>query len=158
MQRRNCVEDSSEPRVCTCQTLAVLFPHRGHSTCMVGMGFSSCSSLPITATSCLGLCSMTLALKSFALASCFLRPHLVQASIKRGWFPERILIGFSIEPHSPQNSIHIISYTNIGNQRLVLTQTKSWEERENRLLSASLLSVVLPVAYGYYLILCALLH
>ena len=50
------MEDSSDPLVCTCQTLAVLFPHLGQSTCRVG-SMLSCSSFPMTATNCFGLCS-----------------------------------------------------------------------------------------------------
>ena len=110
--RRNCVEDSSEPRVCTCQTLAVLFPHFGHSIRMVGNVVSSCSSFPMMATNCLGLCSinlpLTLLLTSNPRVFC---PHLVHAIIIIACFPEFTLTGLSLEPHSTQNSInfHILS-------------------------------------------------
>ena len=106
--RRNCVEDSSEPRVCTCQTLAVLFPHFGHSSLMVGNVVSSCYSFPMIATNCLGLCSIVLPLNLFLISNprvfC---PHLVQDIIINACFPEFTLIGFSREPHSSQNSIHL---------------------------------------------------
>ena len=103
---RNCVEDSSEPRVCTCQTLAVLFPHFGHSIRMVGNVRSSCSSFPMTATNCFGLCSIIFPLTlPFTSTSCFLCPHLVQANMNNACFPEWIFTGFSSEPHSAQNSI-----------------------------------------------------
>ena len=103
---RNWVEDSSEPLVCTCQTLAVLFPHFGHSIRRVGIVWSSCTCLPMTATNCLGLCSMSLPLTLPSKSeSCFLCPHLVHASMNIACFPEFTLIGFRIEPQSAQNSI-----------------------------------------------------
>jgi hypothetical protein len=71
---------------------------------------------------------MTLPLNSFAFASCLLCPHLVQASIIMVCFPDWILIGISLEPHSTQKSIRFISYTNFDNQQLPLTQLKGWEE------------------------------
>lgn len=102
----NCVDDSSEPRVCTCQTLAVLLPQLGHSNRIVGMVVSCCSSLPITATNCLGSCSMYFPLNlALGSASPALRPHFWQANIIRTWFPLFTLTGFNLEPHSLQNSI-----------------------------------------------------
>ena len=107
---KNCVEDSSEPRVCTCQTLAVLFPHFGHSIRMVGNVLSSCSSFPMMATNCLGLCSITLPLNLMLTSNlCVFCPHLVQASITIACFPEFTFIGLSSEPHSTQNSIPLSS-------------------------------------------------
>lgn len=108
--RRNCVEDSSKPLVCTCQTLAVLFPQFGHSIFMVGNVVSSCSSFPMMATNCLGLCSINLLFNLLPTSNprvfC---PHLVQAIIIIACLPEFTLTGFRREPHSAQNSIRLIS-------------------------------------------------
>lgn len=35
----------------------------------------------------------------------FLTPHFVQVNNSNAWFPEWVFIGFSLEPHSEQNSI-----------------------------------------------------
>ena len=105
--RKNCVDDSSDPRVCTCQTLAVLFPHLGQSICSVG-NMVNCSSLPMTATSCFGVCSKILPLTKALLSdSCFLNWHLVHANMTRACLPEFTFLGTSLEPHSAQNSIKI---------------------------------------------------
>ncbi len=107
---KNWVDDSSEPRVCTSHTFAVVLPHLGQSIWIVGIGFKS-TSLSITATNCLGSCWMTLGTITFsgASGSDFFAPHLVQVNIINAWFPEWILTGFSREPHSLQNSICFIS-------------------------------------------------
>ena len=100
IHRKNCVDDSSDPRVCTCQTLAELLLHLGHVICSVG-NVLSCSSLPMTATNCFGSCSITLPLNLAArLASCFLKWHLVQTSISNCCFPNVTIFGTSREPHS----------------------------------------------------------
>ena len=112
--RKNWVEDSSEPRVCTCQTLAVLFPHFGHSIRMVGNVLSSCSSFPMMATNCLGLCSITLPLNLLLTSN--LRvfcPHLVQVSMSNACFPEFTLTGLRHEPQFEQNSIRLSSSSKI---------------------------------------------
>jgi len=72
VQRRNCVDDSSAPLVCTCQTYAVLLPHFGHSILTVGNVRSFCSSLLITATSCLGLgCAVSASFGSVFFSGAF---------------------------------------------------------------------------------------
>ncbi len=104
------MEDSSDPRVCTCQTFAVLFPHWGQSTCSVGNTLN-CSSFPMTATCCFGLCSKILPpTMTLLFNSCFLNWHLVHAIMIRACFPEFTFLGTSREPHSAQKSIGIISF------------------------------------------------
>jgi len=107
VQRRNWVEDSSALRVCTCQTYAVLFPHFGHSIRTVGSVRSFCSSLPITATNCCGLCWITLLIlgSTFWVDSCFLYPHFGHTSIKDVSLPFLGFLNSRREPHFGQNSI-----------------------------------------------------
>ena len=107
VQRKNCVEDSSPPRVCTCQTYARLFPHFGHSTLRVGIVLIFCSSLPIIVTRCLMSCLMTLVTFGliFLLDTDFLCPHLEQTSISAIPSSVSTFSGLKMEPHSGQNSI-----------------------------------------------------
>ncbi len=144
--RRNCVEDSSEPRVCTCQTLAVLFPQFGHSILMVGKVVSSCSSFPMMATNCLGLCSIYLPFNLLVTSNprvfC---PHFVQDIIINTCFPEFTLIGFSREPHSSQNSIllhlHFFSALGFLISCAVIANNASWIIKNNVIVAALLQQV-----------------
>ena len=112
----------------------MLFSHRGHSIRMVGNVVSSCSSFPIIATNCLGLCSIILPLIIGCFSSsCFLCPHFVHVNIIMVCFPELTFTGFSREPHSAQNSIQQstpFSKFKLVNQRLTLAQTKRLRKRE----------------------------
>ena len=107
VQRKNWVEDSSPPRVCTCQTYARVFPHFGHSTLRVGIVLIFCSSLPITVTRCLMSCLMTLLTLGliFLLNAGFLYPHLEQTNITAIPSSVSTFSGLQMEPHSGQNSI-----------------------------------------------------
>jgi hypothetical protein len=107
VQRKNCVEDSSPPRVCTCHTYARLFPHWGHSTLRVGSVLIFCSSLPIIVTRCLMSCLITLVTLGliFLLDIGFLYPHLEQTSITVVPSLVSTFSGFKMEAHSGQNSI-----------------------------------------------------
>ena len=133
MHRRNCVEDSSDPLVCTCQTFAVLFPHLGHSMRMVGRVLSFCSSFPMTATNCFGLCSMILPVDfTSSTDSRFLNWHLVQTSISKACFPEFTFLGTRREPQSLQNSIRFTFNFFFGgkNHWLICKQTRSVIQEE----------------------------
>ena len=139
MHRRNCVEDSSDPLVCTCQTFAVLFPHLGHSMRTVGRVLNFCSSFPMTATNCFGLCSMILPVDfTSSTDSRFLYWHLVQTSISTVCFPEFTFLGTRREPQSLQNSI-MVTFNFFGEESLVNLQTNpkrnSGRERGNFRLS-----------------------
>jgi len=48
VHRKNWVDDSSAPLVCTCHTYAWLFPHLGHSIVTVGRVWRFCSFLLMT--------------------------------------------------------------------------------------------------------------
>jgi hypothetical protein len=158
VQRRNCVEDSSEPLVWTCQTFAVLLSHLGHSMCTVGRVLSW-ASLPMTATNCLGLCSIILPLVLMIASSDsgFLYWHLVHTSISIAWFPEFTFFGTRREPQFIQNSIFHFTflYIFLKRQRLALrrqVRRNSARERGNCAMPlAGLLTVASSDAFGLVL-------
>lgn len=99
---KNCVDDSSLPRVCTCHAKARLFPHFGHSTFTVGNVRNFCSFRPITAIeSSKPFCSFRTS-GTVTLAppfTFFLKPHFGQTQTTP--FP---FLDTSLLPHFGQNS------------------------------------------------------
>jgi hypothetical protein len=109
VHRKNWVDDSSLPRVCTCHTKAKLFPHFGHSILTVGKVLNFCSFLPMTAidswnglSSFIGEGTITFPWVSVF----FFKPHFGQINTK--FFP--CFFGTSLFPQFSQNSIVYSTY------------------------------------------------